>query len=90
MFDGFWSTDPNRGKGYAPVSDDLKLPIDVIINGRKEFFNEGQTMARTYLTAVRGVINSYYEKKQDNKELMRNGVIFFFVTCIADYIVCTM
>ncbi len=83
-------SDPNHGKGFAPVADDVKLPIDVLLKGRKEFFKEGETMGRTYLTAVRGVINTYYEEKKDNRELLRNGFIFFIATCIADYIVCTI
>lgn len=83
-------SDPNHGRGYAPVSDDLKLPMDILIKGRAEFFKEGETMGRTYLTAVRGVINNYYEQKRDNRELMRNAVIFFVCTCIGDYIVCSI
>jgi hypothetical protein len=72
------------------VDDKTRLTVEQLVKGSHEFFPESSIMGRTYLSALRGVVSSYYDSKRENKELMKKGAVFFLVTCVLDYIVSTL
>jgi hypothetical protein len=66
------------------------MPILELIRGRHSFFSEGAAIGRNFVVSIRFAIEDIEENRRENKENLKRGIIYFFFTCILDYVVCTM
>ena len=62
----------------------------MLIKSRRDFFKEGDVLNQTFVNEIINQRRQFYQDKRDNRETIAIGIVFFFVTCICDYIVCTI
>lgn len=88
-FFDYFLVDPNYG-GFKPLPDGFKMPVAELLRGRQSYFKEGATMSRTYMTSVKTLVSEYYELKKDRRDLMKKGAVFFLITSLLDWAVCSL
>ncbi len=62
------------------------VDIEHLIKGRREFFKEGSEMGKTFLTAIKKELYIWYADKQDTRDTLKKGSIFFVGTCLLDWL----
>jgi len=76
--------------GFTAPKDDVTMEIPTIINGRKKFFKECEIVAYEFLKSYTGERRVYYHDKEESRQTLRNGFIFFLGTCLIDFILISL
>lgn len=77
-------------RGFIPPADEVTMPMPRLIESRLKYFSDGSEMAYKFASDYFIHYRAKVEEKQQFRESMVKGVLFFTGTCILDYVVSTM
>jgi hypothetical protein len=81
--------DPNF-TGFKPFPDDHKIESGELIRSRAKYFAEGSAIGSQLIHQYTAERRLFYADAKEHRELVRNGFIFFVITCLLDWAVCVM
>lgn len=76
--------------GFQPLERDFSMPVWDVIHSRREFYEEGDGVARQFADDFLGQRRAYYNGKRSDRQTMQRGALFVFVTILLDWAVCVM
>jgi hypothetical protein len=61
-----------------------------LMKARRDFYEEGSDVGAQFMRDYTGSRNTYYNDKAENRQTLRRGAAFFVVTCLLDWLVCSI
>lgn len=66
------------------------MDVAQLLKARRDFYEGGTEVGLQYLRDYVGNRNEYYNTKAENRLTMQKGAAFFVVTCLLDWLVCSI
>jgi hypothetical protein len=90
QFPSFFVVEDPKFEGFKPIEEDRFLSRVTILSGSKEFFKEADSISYKHISDFLSERIVFYVEKKEFNDNIRKGTVFFFVTCLLDWIICVM
>jgi hypothetical protein len=76
--------------GFQELDDSSERQAEDIYTARLKYFDEGNSIGKELVDAYVVDRRVYYNEKDEMRSNLRLGAVFFVVTCLLDWYICTI